>query len=150
MKAPRHAVLRRAARHTASQEAAHHPWRCLWRLFLQITLITPARFTMRQLLHILLTEALTFMFFFQIDCLKTLLDSSGIAPVEMNPCLPNADAHEAAWPLRTKAAPCPLALPVQLQLPKGCRASRGEGGTATARQNNMWMPEPQWSTPPSR
>ncbi len=38
-----------------------HPCRCLWRLFLQMTLMTPPRLTMRQLLHILLTDALTFM-----------------------------------------------------------------------------------------
>ena len=45
-----------------------------------MTLITPARFTMRQLLHILFTEALTFMFFFQINCLKTLLDFAESPP----------------------------------------------------------------------
>ena len=37
------------------------PWRCLWRGLLQITRSTPLRRMIRQLAHILLTLALTFM-----------------------------------------------------------------------------------------
>ena len=38
-----------------------YPCRCLWRTSLQITLITPPRFTILQFLHIFLTDALTFI-----------------------------------------------------------------------------------------
>jgi hypothetical protein len=39
----------------------NYPWRCLWRGLTQITLITPWRLMILQLLHIFFTEARTFI-----------------------------------------------------------------------------------------
>jgi len=38
-----------------------YPWRCLWRLFLQMTRTTPRRLTTRQCSHNRLTDARTFI-----------------------------------------------------------------------------------------
>jgi hypothetical protein len=39
-----------------------YPWRCLWRGFVQMTMVVPCRLITRQRSHIGLTDALTFTF----------------------------------------------------------------------------------------